>query len=128
MAARTPTYYEVLGLKSDAKHTEVGLAFNRRMAAQHRADVPPDLQGETRLKEAFEVLSDLDRRAEYDAKLRAAMLKPAFQKGQGLVAAGFLVLVGAGLYWHLRPQAKRPRRRAGAMTSCSRRRPPRSRA
>src|SRR5690349_6255804 len=108
MAARPPTYYEVLGIKRDAKHTEVGLAYNRKMAAQRREDVPPDLQGVTRLKEAFEVLSDLDRRAEYDAQLRAAMMKPAFHRGQWLIATGFLVLVAAGLYWHLRPEEAAP--------------------
>ena len=103
MGTRNPTHYEVLGLESSAKHTEVGLAFNRKMAAQRREDAVPDLKGVTRLKEAFEVLSDIERRAAYDAQLRAAMIKPAFRKGQGLVAVGFLVLVGAGLYWHLRP-------------------------
>jgi hypothetical protein len=108
MATRNPTHYEVLGLDPSAKHTEVGLAYNRKLAAHRREDAPPDPQGVARLKEAFEVLSDLDRRAEYDAMLRAAMMKPAFRKGQGLVAAGFLVLVGAGLYWHLRPQEAPP--------------------
>jgi hypothetical protein len=103
MAASTPTLYEVLGLRPDARHTDIGLAYNRLVAAQRRDDVAPDLQRVAKLKEAFEVLSDLDRRAAYDAQLRAARIRPAFRKGQGLVAAGFLVLVGAALYWHLRP-------------------------
>lgn len=104
MAARPPTHYQVLGIKPDAKHTEVGLAYNRRMAARRRDDVPPHLQDETRLREAFEVLSDLDRRAEYDARLRAERLKPRLRGSEPLYAVGFLVLVGAGLYWHLRPE------------------------
>jgi hypothetical protein len=103
MSKRNPTYYEILGLKPNAKHTEVGLAFNRKMAARRREDAPPDLKGDTVLKEAFEVLSDLDRRAEYDARLRAEALKPAFGRHHTAYAALFVIAVGAGLYWHLRP-------------------------
>jgi len=108
MGTRNPTYYEILGIKTGAKHTEVGLAFNRKMAARRREDAPPDLKGETMLREAFEVLTDLDRRAEYDAKLRAAMIKPAFAKGHALIAAGFLVAMGGGLYWYLNRAVEAP--------------------
>ena len=104
MSKRNPSYYEILGIPSNAKHNDVGLAFNRKMRAIKREDAPPDLKAETRLKEAFEVLSDLDRRAEYDAKLRADMIKPKFGRNHGAIAALFLVAVGAGLYWYLRPQ------------------------
>ena len=103
MSSRKPTYYEVLGLKPNAKHTEVGLAFNRLMAAQRRESAVPDLKAETKLREAFEVLSDLDRREQYDASLRAARIKPAFGKNHAAFAALFLVAVGAGLFWYLRP-------------------------
>ena len=98
------SYYEILGIPSNAKHNDVGLAFNRKMRAIKREDAPPDLKAETRLREAFEVLSDLDRRAAYDAKLRAEVIKPKFGKNHGAIAALFLVAVGAGLYWYLRPQ------------------------
>jgi len=108
MATRNPTYYEILGINSGAKHNEVGLAFNRKMAARRREDAPPDLKGETMLREAFDVLSDLDRRAEYDAKLRVAMIKPAFAKGHALMAVGFLVAVGGALYWYLNRPVEAP--------------------
>jgi hypothetical protein len=108
MGTRNPTYYEILGISSNAKHNEVGLAFNRKMAARRREDAPPDLKGETMLREAFEVLTDLDRRAEYDAKLRADMIKPAFAKGHALIAVGFLVAVGGGLYWYLNRPVEAP--------------------
>jgi len=104
MSSRKPTHYEILGIKPGAKHTEVGLAYNRLMAARRKDNAPPDLKTETRLREAFEVLSDLDRRAEYDARLRAALVKPAFGKNHAAFAALFLVAVGAGLFWYLRPQ------------------------
>lgn len=104
MGTRNPTYYEILGIKPNAKHNEVGLAFNRKMAARRREDAPPDLKGETMLREAFEVLSDLDRRAEYDAKLRAAAMKPAFGRNHAAIAALFVVATGAALFWFLRPR------------------------
>jgi curved DNA-binding protein CbpA len=80
---KTITHYEVLGLKPGAKHTEVGIAYNCRLAAGRREDAPPDKNGEAVLKEAFEVLSDLDRRAEYDRELLAEKLKPTFSMKQG---------------------------------------------
>src|SRR5512134_1940884 len=104
MSSRNPTYYEILGIKPNAKHNDVGLAYNRKMRALKREDAPPDLKAETVLKEAFEVLSDLDKREAYDAKLRAAMIKPAFGKNHAAIAALFVVAVGAGLFWYLRPQ------------------------
>ena len=103
MSKRNPTYYEILGIPPDAKHNDVGLAYNRKMRALKREDVPPDLKAETVLKEAFEVLSDLDKREAYDAKLRADRVKPRFGKHHGAYAALFLVAVGAGLFWYLRP-------------------------
>lgn len=68
MSKRNPTYYEILGIRPDAKHNDVGLAYNRKVRALKREDVAPDLKAETVLKEAFEVLSDLDKREAYDAK------------------------------------------------------------
>ncbi len=103
MSKRIPTHYETLGIEPGAKHTDVGLAYRRKLSAIRREDAPPDLKGETKLREAFEVLSDLDRRAAYDEELRKARLKPAFGKNHAAIAALFVVAVGAGLFWHLRP-------------------------
>lgn len=103
MSRRIPTHYEVLGIRRDAKHNEVGLAYNRLMAARRKADAPPDLKAESRLREAYEVLGDLERRAAYDEQLRAARLKPAFGRNHAAFAALFVVAVGAGLFWYLRP-------------------------
>jgi hypothetical protein len=104
MSKRNPTYYEILGIPSNAKHNDVGLAFNRKMRAIKREDAPPDLKAETVLKEAFETLSDLDRREQYDAKLRAAVLKPRFGRTEAATAVLFLLVAGVGLFWYLRPQ------------------------
>jgi hypothetical protein len=104
MSKRKPTYYEILGIPSHAKHNDVGLAFNRRMRALKREDVPPDLKAEALLQEAFGVLSDLDRREAYDAKLRADVLKPRFGKNHAAFAALFVVATGASLFWYLKPR------------------------
>jgi hypothetical protein len=104
MSKRNPTYYEILGVASNAKLNDVGLAFNRKMRALKREDVPPDLKAEAVLKEAFETLSDLDKREQYDARLRAEMLKPRFGRNHAAIAALFVVIVGVGLFWYLRPQ------------------------
>src|SRR5688500_20412415 len=104
MSKRNPTYYETLGIPSNAKHNDVGLAFNRKMRSLRREDVPPDLKGETVLREAFETLSDLDRREKYDAKLRADILKPRLGRNHAASAVLFLLVVGVGLFLYRRPQ------------------------
>jgi len=103
MPTKEPTYYEILGVRADAKHNEIGLAYNRLMAKRRHEDAPPDPKGEAKLRQAWEVLSDLDRRAAYDEQQRAARLKPAFGRNHGAIAAGFIVLAGAALYYYLRP-------------------------
>jgi molecular chaperone DnaJ len=61
-------YYEVLGLNRGATPEEIKKAF-RRLARQYHPDVNKDSDAETRFKEineAYEVLSDQDKRAAYD--------------------------------------------------------------
>lgn len=94
-----PTLYAVLGVKPSARHHEIGLAYNRLVAARHREDAPPDRKADARLREAFEVLSDLDRRATYDKQLAAARLKPAFGAGQATLAAVVVVALAGTLYY-----------------------------
>jgi hypothetical protein len=101
MAKSKVNYYEVLGLKPDAKHTEVGIAFSRRLSALKRDDAPPDARGEDTLRLAFSVLGDLDKRAEYDRSLVAERLKPAFSAKQGIIAVVFLVVVVGGITWYI---------------------------
>lgn len=67
--AQRRDYYEVLGVGRGASQDEIKRAF-RRLARRHHPDVNPgDLQAEARFKEiaeAYEVLRDPDRRAQYD--------------------------------------------------------------
>lgn len=62
-------YYETLGVKRDATEKEIKQAF-RRLAKQYHPDANPNNpQAEARFKEineAYEVLSDPQKRAEYD--------------------------------------------------------------
>ncbi len=61
-------YYEVLGLNRGATPEEIKKAF-RRLARQYHPDVNKETDAETRFKEineAYEVLSDQDKRAAYD--------------------------------------------------------------
>jgi curved DNA-binding protein len=62
-------YYETLGVSRDADQKEIRRAF-RHLARQHHPDVNPgDPEAEERFKEineAYEVLSDPEKRAKYD--------------------------------------------------------------
>ncbi len=62
-------YYEVLGVHRNASETEIKKAF-RKVAVQHHPDKNPgDKAAEEKFKEAseaYEVLSDAQKRAQYD--------------------------------------------------------------
>jgi curved DNA-binding protein len=62
-------YYQVLGVDKSSSDKEIKRAF-RRLARQHHPDVnPDDAQAEERFKEineAYEVLSDQEKRQKYD--------------------------------------------------------------
>ena len=62
-------YYRLLGVKRDASEQEIKRAY-RRLARKHHPDVnPDDKSAEAKFKEineAYEVLSDKEKRAKYD--------------------------------------------------------------
>ena len=64
MAAGT-NYYEVLGVKKDASAEEIKKAF-RRLARKHHPDAGGSEEKFKELNEAYEVLSDAEKRAQYD--------------------------------------------------------------
>ncbi len=94
-------YYEVLGVARGADDAEIKKAF-RRLARELHPDVNREPDAEERFKEAaeaYEVLSDADRRATYDRYghegLRQGGYAPNFE-GFGSVADIFEAFFGAG--------------------------------
>ena len=94
-------YYEVLGVGRDAGEAEVKKAFRRVARELHPDANPDDPHAEEKFKEAaeaYEVLSDADRRRQYDAYghdgLRAGGA-PNFE-GFGSVSDLFSAFFGSG--------------------------------
>lgn len=105
-------FYELLGVTHDAGPDEIKKAF-RKLARQYHPDVAKDdPDAETRFKEiarAYEVLSDADKRARYDAYGEAGIggedpfsgvglsdLFEAFFGGSGFGGSGFGDFFGSG--------------------------------
>ena len=88
-------YYKVLGVEKTATEKEIKQAF-RRLARQHHPDVNPnDPQAEERFKEineAYEVLSDPEKRGKYD------QLGADWKRWQR--AGGGLGDFDSGLWWY----------------------------
>ena len=84
-------YYEILGLKKGAAEDEIKKAY-RRLAKEYHPDLhPDDKQLEAKFKElneAYEVLSDADKREKYDQFGHAAF-DPNAGFGGGPGGAGF---------------------------------------
>jgi len=85
MAEHKRDYYEVLGLAKSASDAEIKKAF-RKLAKENHPDLHPgDTAAETRFKEvneAYEVLSDPDKKAKYD-QFGHAGVDPNFGGGGG---------------------------------------------
>src|SRR6202044_1105857 len=68
MALAYTNYYDVLGVPRDADHDAIRRAY-RKLARQYHPDLNSDSDAEDRFKElgeAYEVLSDPDKRERYD--------------------------------------------------------------
>jgi curved DNA-binding protein CbpA len=105
--------YSVLGVSRDASSQTIKLAF-RELAKEHHPDLNlGDRAAENRTKEinyAYTVLSDLDRRAAYDAQLAAAAArkrKTVFMN-VAAIAAGFAALAVVGVSATLVASSVRP--------------------
>ena len=95
-------YYDVLGVGRDAGENEVKKAFRRLARELHPDQNRDDPHAEEKFKEAaeaYEVLSDADRRRQYDAYghegLRSGGYAPNFE-GFGSVSDLFAAFFGSG--------------------------------
>lgn len=100
MKAPRETLYDVLGIPRDAKRGEIVRAC-QRLAAELRQDTtPPDRRREARIHEAFEVLTDETRRAEYDGTLVLATRNPD-RRRIGVIAGVVAALAAVAAYLFL---------------------------
>ena len=113
-------YYEVLGINRDASAEECKRAY-RRMALKYHPDKNPgDAEAELKFKEcaeAYEVLSDPDKKARYDQYghdgLRGAGMHDYTHMGMDDIFSMFDDIFGGGIFGGRgrgRSQANRPRR------------------
>lgn len=101
------TLYDVLELRRNASETDVARAYARMKTEMAKGMSTPDPRRTALVHEAYEVLSDPQRRAEYDKSLKDSKF---FRGREGVaprvkwaaVFAGAAVLVAA-LYFILRP-------------------------
>lgn len=115
MAVPDKTFYDALGIPRTAKHTDVGRAYNRLKSDMQKEHAAPDPKRAAYLKQAFETLSDIDRRAAYDASLEQSERKRTTRRTGswvGAIVAGTAAVVAG--YFFLRPPQDLP---AGARSA-----------
>ena len=85
----TANYYDTLGIKKDASADEVKKAF-RRLARKHHPDAGGDEEKFKELNEAYEVLSDAEKRSQYDqyGQYFAGGVPPGYGAGGGRSGGG----------------------------------------
>ena len=90
-------YYEILGVEKNAAADQIKKAY-RKLAAKYHPDVNHEADAETKFKEineAYEVLSNPDKRARYD-QYGFAGVDPNFSPGGGNPFEGFGGFSGFG--------------------------------
>jgi molecular chaperone DnaJ len=97
MATKKRDYYEVLGINRDASDEDIKKAY-RKLAMKHHPDRNPDSKdGEEKFKEAkeaYEVLSEAEKRRAYDAYGHAGVNPQMGGPGEGPGFGGFAEAFG----------------------------------
>jgi molecular chaperone DnaJ len=94
----TKDFYQTLGVSKDASADEIKKAYRKLARANHPDSNQGDVAAEERFKEiseAYSVLSDADKRKEYDEQ-RAFFSSGGFRPGDGTGTADFSDLFGGG--------------------------------
>jgi molecular chaperone DnaJ len=88
--APTQNYYDILGVKKDASEDEIKKAF-RRLARKHHPDAGGSEEKFKEINEAYEVLSDSEKRQQYDqyGQYFGGQVPPGYQPGPGSAPGGF---------------------------------------
>ncbi len=100
MAAPRESLYDALGVSPDARPIDIVRAYEQLVAEFRKDTTPPDPRREARIREAYNVLSDAQRRAEYDRLLQAPPPPPAFDRRKAWVLGGIAaaIVVAAGYF------------------------------
>lgn len=112
MATSKRDLYEVLGVKKDASVDDIKKAYRQLALKYHPDRNPGDQDADQRFKEAaeaYEVLSDRDKRARYDRYGHAGLEGAAvhdFQSADDIMSA-FSDIFGGGLFGDLFGERKR---------------------
>ena len=91
MAENKRDYYEVLGVEKGASAEEIKKSYRKKAMKYHPDRNPGDKEAEEKFKElgeAYEVLSDDDKRSRYD-QFGFAGVDPNYGAGQGGFGGGF---------------------------------------
>ena len=91
MAENKRDYYEVLGVEKSASADEIKKAYRKKAMQYHPDRNPGDKSAEEKFKEvgeAYEVLSDADKKARYD-QFGFQGVDPNFGGGSGFGGSGF---------------------------------------
>lgn len=108
-------YYATLGLNKNASQEEIKSAF-RRLAKKHHPDIGGDPDKFKAINEAYNVLGDANKRAEYDnprSHFRTESMDPGFAYGIDLEEF-FRSFAGAGF-----PHGRRTQRNSNIRVSIS---------
>ena len=88
--APTANYYDTLGVKKTASADEIKKAF-RKLARKHHPDAGGDEEKFKEINEAYETLSDAEKRTEYDQYgqyFGGGAVPPGYRPGAGAPGAG----------------------------------------
>jgi len=105
MVDRKETLYDVLGVPRDAKVTDITRAYNRHKSQVTRDDAAPDLKREAKIKEAYETLTDPERREAYDRSLIVPDRKYASRIRGIVIGVAGVALAGGWLVFMRTPAA-----------------------